>query len=53
MDRDEFAERFNGIVIPEGAPLEEINTLMRPISEAILPDAFGATVGLRWDLRVR
>lgn len=35
MDREEFAKRLYSTVIPEGTAPEDIQTLTRPVSDAI------------------
>ncbi|MBO6169086.1 MAG: WbuC family cupin fold metalloprotein [Bacteroidales bacterium] len=35
MNRSEFAKILNSIIVPQGTPIEEINSMVRPISEAV------------------
>ena len=35
MNREEFARRLYSVVIPEGEAPEDIQTMTRPVSEAI------------------
>lgn len=35
MDREEFAKRLNGAIVPQGTTIEEMNRILRPISEAV------------------